>query len=260
MRSQLYVQGPSGLFLPFFFGFFLLSFLFSACVVNGPAYAPAYGGNTGKYLAKPVYTDSTTTRLYLSGRYNQGYTFYAGEKNETFDMTFHIARMYKNIYWAGGGYLFNGHYTKNTEGRKSVNGRGLVVESGARVPLGSKFDMLIGINAEIYGESGTFINSIDNLHNHFGLRTGPQLEFRLIANDKFNCGIRYHLDAYQVPRRIRYDVVLNSNLIQTRLRNLDRVTLQASYKNVTLFNQWGFPRYGKPIVNLGLTYRLPSFD
>jgi len=236
----------------------LLSLL--SCRTHGPAFS----ANADPYMAKPAYRGENEGAFYLSGRINQGYEYYEGEQNTGAELSGHVSFMAKHIYVCGGFFGYWGKYDVNAAvspitggGKQSFNGGGVRGELGGRIPLESNFDLLLGINGEMFREGGKYAdNSSEALADFFTLglsRThlniAPALDLRCAPPGKWDIGLRYTLDSY----------ISVSDVFESEQDNsyLHRLTLHTTIDRVTAYGQIGFTPDEQRVFSLGMAYGIP---
>lgn len=235
-------------------------FLFSNCRTHGPAFS----ANADPYLAKPAYRGENEGAFYLSGRFNKGYEYYADERNVGGEFSAHVSFMSQYFYASGGFFGYWGNYDVNAAvspvtggGRQPFNGGGVRGELGGRIPLAGDFDVLLGVNGEMFREGGKFAeNSGDAFSDIFTLglaRThfnmAPALDLRFAPAGKWDIGMRYTLDSY----------ISFSDLYESNQQNsyLNRLTLHTTVDRVTAYGQIGFTPDQQRVFSVGLAYGIP---
>lgn len=240
----------------------LFSFLFllNSCRTHGPAFY----ANADSYMAKPAYRGENQGAFYLSGRLNQGYEYYEGEKNVGGEFSAHLSYMGELFYASGGFYGFWGKYKVDTaislvkgNVHQRFQGGGFRAELGGRVPLRGDFDLLLGVNGEMFREGGEYAqNSSDALLDVFTLgisrihiNMAPAADLRYIPVGKWDMGLRYSLDSYISVGDLYTD--------EQRTSLLHRVTLHATLNQATAFGQIGFTDDNQRVYSLGLAFGIP---
>ncbi|MBC7775783.1 MAG: hypothetical protein H7246_10155 [Phycisphaerae bacterium] len=241
--------------------------LLAAAIIVLPScrtHGPAFSANADPYMAKPVYRGENEGAFYLSGRINQGYEYYEGEHNAGAELSGHVSYMSQYFYAAGGLFGYWGKYDVNGAvspvtggGKQPFNGGGVRGELGGRLPLESNFDVLLGINGEMFGEGGKYAeNSSDALADVFTLgltrihlNIAPVIDLRLVPSSKWDIGLRYSLDSY-----ISFIDLYESDQNDSYLH---RLTLHATVDRVTAYGQIGFTPDDQRVFSLGLAYGIP---
>lgn len=246
------------------FQFFSLIALLLLSLPSCRTHGPAFSANADPYMAKPAYRGENEGAFYLSGRINEGYEYYPNERNKGAEVSGHVAFMMKHFYVCGGFFGYWGKYDVNATvspvtggGNQSFNGGGVRGEMGGRIPLESNFDLLLGINGEIFREGGEFAqNSSDAFSNIFTLgltRThlniAPALDLRYASPRNWDIGMRYTLDSY-----ISFADVFEANQKDSYLH---RLTLHTTIDRVTAYGQIGFTPDQQRVMSLGLAYGIP---
>jgi len=243
------------------FSAFLLSLivLLSSCRSHGPAFL----ANADPYMAKPVYRGENESAFYLSGRINSGYEYYPNEENKSSELSGHVGFMGEHIYFAGGLFGYWGNYRVNPAnavnskgGRQGFNGFGARSELGARIPLRSKVDLLLGINGEMFKEGGQYTENSSEFFSSlftFGLNTtyinaAPSAELRFAPTPVWDFGLRYSLDTYRT---------LVNVLESEQSSFLHRLTLHSTHDQFTVYGQAGFTTDKQKVFSLGLAYGFP---
>lgn len=235
-------------------------FFLSNCRTHGPAFS----ANTDPYMAKPAYRGENEGAFYLSGRINQGYEYYEGERNTGAELSGHVSFMAKYFYAAGGFFGYWGKYDVNPVvspvtggGNQPFNGGGVRAELGGRIPLESNFDVLLGINGEMFREGGKFAENsseawadiitlgFTRVHINFA----PALDLRFAPPGKWDLGLRYSYDQY----------VSLADLYESEIGNsyFHRLTLHTTFDQVTAYGQIGFTPDDQRVFSLGLAYGIP---
>lgn len=242
------------LFLPV--GLVLAAIFLQSCASHGPAFS----GNTGSYMAKPVYDDSPAGAIYFSGRYNNGYVYYDSEKNNAFELASHVSFIRRHFYFSGGLFTYFGTYKADTSGTAtrlrsySFNGFGTRLELGTRIPINDKFELLPGFGTEFFGEGGEYTELTEDVESIFGeaaflgidgVGAGLHLDFRYVPSAARCFGLRYSYEA------------VSDNEGRTEDLSFQRLTLHAALDRVTAFGQIGFANSGRQTFSLGLTYAIP---
>lgn len=245
-------------------GSILLAALFlSGCASHGPAFL----GNTGTYMAKPIYNGERAGGFYFSGRFNQGHVYYEEEKNRSFDFSSHAAFMWKNFYLAGGFFGYGGKYQIDLDSTERLslkpfayNGFGGRFEIGGRVPLERNLDFLFGFSQEWFSQTGPFETQTESDWEEIfgdvfsfgldGFSVGYNAEVRLTPTPKNAFGLRYTWDSVF---RGENDYPLGF----MNLTNTQRLTLHATLDRVTAFGQLGFTNTGQQLYSVGLTCGFP---
>ncbi|MFN0175367.1 MAG: hypothetical protein ACKVU0_12010 [Saprospiraceae bacterium] len=227
-------------------------------------HGPAFSANADPYMAKPAYRGENESAFYLSGRINQGYEYYEGEQNTGAELSGHVSFMSEHVYICGGFFGYWGKYGVNSAvnpitggGKQSFNGGGVRGEMGGRIPLESNFDLLLGINGEMFREGGKYAdNSSEVLADilTFGLsRThlniAPAVDLRCAPSGKWDIGLRYTLDSY----------ISVSDIFESEQDNsyLHRLTLHTTIDRVTAYGQIGFTPDEQRVFSLGMAYGIP---
>jgi hypothetical protein len=171
--------------------------------------------------------------------------------------------MSKHFYLSGGLFGYWGKYKVNPAvnpvtggGWQSFNGGGFRSELGVRIPLEQKFDVLLGVNTEIFREGGKYAENSSELFTDiftFGLsrvhaNIAPAIDLRFTPQGKWSGGLRYSFDTYFTATDL-YENNANSYL--------NRVTLHATYDRFTAFGQLGFTGDHQQVSSVGLTYAIP---
>ncbi|MFN0216030.1 MAG: hypothetical protein ACKVT2_17355 [Saprospiraceae bacterium] len=234
---------------------FLTTFLLTNCRTHGPAFS----ANTDAYMAKPAYRGESEDAFYFSGRLNQGYEYYENEKNTGAELSGHLSHMGKHIYASGGFFGFWGKYNVNTTfrsvtggGNQAFNGGGIRGELGGRIPLENNFDLLLGVNGELFWEGGKYAENSSNVFadifslgtNKTHLNLAPAIDLRVAPPGKWDYGIRYTLDSY----------VSGSEQSNSYLH---RLTLHSTFDRMTAYGQIGFTPDQQRVFSLGLAYGIP---
>ena len=244
-----------------FFSLLAIVFLsLPSCRTHGPAFS----ANADPYMAKPAYRGENEGAFYLSGRINQGYEYYEGEKNRGAELSGHVAYMAQYFYASGGFFGYWGNYDVNAAvspvtggGNQSFNGGGVRGEMGGRIPLESNFDVLLGINGELFGEGGKYAeNSSDAFADIFSLgltrmhiNIAPAFDLRFAPPCKWDIGMRYTLDSY-----LSFTDLYESDQDKSYLH---RLTLHTTMDRVTAYGQIGFTPDEQRVFSFGLAYGIP---
>ncbi len=234
---------------------------FQSCATHGPAYL----GNAGTYLAKPVYHDKPAGALYFSGSVNKGHVYYKNECNRSFELSSHVMQMWKHFYLGGGLFGYGGKYeVKNgstAHGMYGFNGFGMRLELGGRIPLDERSELLLGFSEGFFGQGGdletatnqdfedifseTFSLGIDGYH------AGLHAEFRYVPSAKTCFGLRY---AYEGAAG---GEISSPPAGFQHLESIHRLSLSATFDRVTAFGQLGFTNNSQQMINVGLSYGIP---
>lgn len=241
----------------------LIALFAGSCSTHGPAFL----GNTAGYMAKPVYEGKRTGAFYMSGRVNKGYTYYAGEQNNSFDFSGHVSLLWKYYYLCGGSYLYGGKYHFNALANPALstktygyNGIGWRFETGGRIPLESKIDMLLGISGEFFGQRGAYEDKVESDFEDLfgdtftlgidGLSFACHVETRFRPTDKTTIGLRYSLDMEAGGNAEAPEGYMH-------LEYANRLALALSYDRFTAFGQIGFADKGQKMYSLGVAFGFP---
>lgn len=233
--------------------------LLSSCRTHGPAFL----ANADPYMAKPVYRGENEAAFYLSGRINSGYEYYPNEENKSNELSGHVGFMGEYVYFAGGLFGYWGNYRVNPAnavntkgGRQAFNGFGMRSELGARLPLRSNIDLLLGINGEMFKEGGEYTENSSEFFSSLltlGLNTtyinaAPSAELRFAPTPIWDFGLRYSLDSYRTL----------TNVLETEQSSLlHRLTLHSTHDRFTVYGQAGFTADKQRVYSLGLAYGIP---
>jgi len=234
-------------------GLLLAALMLQSC---GREYGLAFSGNTNGYMAKPGYHDQKSGAVYFSGRFNDGYTYYKGEKNRSFDLSSHVSLMREHFFFSGGLYGYWGTYHADTSGQGfrftpyNFNGFGMKSEAGVRIPLQKKFDLLAGFGLEFFAENGEYQTlSLDPTvllgGSISGTGFGLSLDARYSPSPKNCFGLRYGWEN------------TTENLGESADLYIHRFTLHGTFDRVTLFGQIGFASGKQEVFSGGLAYAIP---
>lgn len=247
---------PSSLFLSILF--------LSGCASRGPAFL----GNTGGYMVKPAYNGQRAGAFYFSGRYNQGYIYYEGEKNRSFDLSGYTSLMWKHFYLSGGLYGYGGKYQLDTDSTDRISlkslgydGIGARFDIGGRVPLEENLDLLFGISHEFFAQRGKFEDETQSDAEEIfgdvftfgldGISFAYNIEARFQPSEKNILGLRYTWDS------VVGDEEGEIPIGYMKLDYAHRLSLHATFDRVTAFGQIGFTDTGQQIYGVGLCYAFP---
>ena len=236
----------------------------SSCASHGPAFL----GNTGGYMVKPVFNEQKAGAFYFSGRYNEGYVYYEGEKNRSFDLSGYVSFMWKYFYLSGGFFGYGGKYHLDTDSTSRIalkplgyDGFGGRFDIGGRVPLEENLDLLFGISQEFFGQRGKFEDETQSETEEIfgdiftfgidGISWAYNIEARFRPSEKNSFGLRYTWDTV---------VGDEEGEIPVGYQKLDyshRLSLHATFDRVTAFGQIGFTNTGQQLYGVGLCYAFP---
>lgn len=236
----------------------LMPFVCTLLLVNCRTHGPAFLANADPYMAKPVYHGENQGAFYVSGRYNQGYAYYEGERNRSGEFSAHGALAMEHFYVCGGFSGYWGNYDVNAAvspvnggGNQRFSGGGIRAEIGGRIPLANRFDVLVGANGEFFWEGGPYAeNSSEALADvltlgltRTHLNLAPALDLRFAPTRLWDIGLRYSLDAYRTV----------SDLYESGQPRsfLHRLTLHTTIDRFSIYGQAGFTPDGQKVYSLG---------
>lgn len=256
---------------------FLAAFGLASC---SRSYGPAYLGSNNAYLAKPAYKGHRTNTFCLGGRVNKGVVYYEGEKNNTYELSGHIALMRRHFYYSGGLFGYWGQYRMDADPGDAVElapyqvrGFGFRHEIGGRIPMDDKFDLLLGFGMQSFNESGEFsdltADEADEIATRIALFPflGPDALDKKIKNGgagvDFNLDVRYAPPAKNYLVGLRYSPSLAQGKGLTNRMNVHQLTLHGALGRFTAYGQVGFGQYRKnayqvegSLFHVGLAYSI----